>query len=190
MKSIKNSIINVSLVVFILLLLYPPTGNPMKVFAYRLLSFTPFVKAESDRLEVSNYYWRLNEVTGNTSINFEDSKGKVILVNLWATWCPPCIAEMPSLQNLYTDYKDKIDFYFVTSDNEARVRPFMEKNMYDFKVYNPIGEIPDELYSRSIPATYLISPDGKIVIEKKGAADWNSKTVRETIDALLQKKGN
>lgn len=187
MKSKKNIIINVSLVVLALLLLYPPTGNPIKVFAYRVLSFTPFVKAESDRLELSSYHWQLKEVSGNASINFEDSKGKVVLVNLWATWCPPCIAEMPSLQTLYTDYKDKMDFYFVTSDEKARVVPFMHKNTYDFKVYNPVSEIPDELYSRSIPATYLISPDGKIVIEKKGAANWNSANVRETIEELLKK---
>ncbi|XLS30351.1 TlpA family protein disulfide reductase [Flavobacteriaceae bacterium M23B6Z8] len=185
MKRKKRILINAILIIGVLLLLYPPTANPIKVFAWKVLALTPFVRAESDRTQLTDYEWKLKEITTSEVVNLSDSKDNVILINLWATWCPPCIAEMPDLQALYNDYKDKIHFFFVTNDDAARVFPFMEKNQYDFRVYNELSEIPDELYSRSIPATYLISQNGQIVIEKKGAADWNSKTVRDAIDQLL-----
>lgn len=188
MKRKKGTFINILLIIGVLLLLYPPTANPIKVFAYKILSFTPFVRAESDQTQLENYQWQLKRVSDNKLLNLEETKGKVVLVNLWATWCPPCVAEMPSLQALYTDYKDKVDFLFVSNEKNEKVFPFMQKNNYSFEVYNPVTEIPDELYSRSIPATYLISRKGKIVIEKKGAADWNSTTVRNTIDKLLSEK--
>jgi thiol-disulfide isomerase/thioredoxin len=185
MKSKKSILINIVLILGVLLILYPPTGNPIKVFAHKLLSFTPLVRAESDRTQIKDYKWTLKRVSDGRVLNFSETKGKVVLVNLWATWCPPCIAEMPSLEALYKDYGEKIDFLFVTNDKHNRVLPFMKKNQYSFEVYNPLTPVPDELYSRSIPATYLISKDGKIVIEKKGAADWNSDTVRTTIENLL-----
>ncbi len=186
MKHKKGAILNIILIIVVLLLLYPPTANPIKVFAYKILSFTPFVRAESDQTQLENYQWQLQRVSDKKMLSLEETRGKVVLVNLWATWCPPCIAEMPSLQALYNDYEDKVDFLFVTTDKIEKISPFMEKNSYSFDVYNPINDIPDELYSRSIPATYLISKKGKIIIEKRGVADWNSATVRNTIDNLLK----
>ena len=185
MKSKKNIFINFLFIAGVVLLLYPPTANPIKVFVYKMLSFTPLVRAESDRTEIKDYQWKLRNVSDNSIMDLSEKKDRVVLINLWATWCPPCVAEMPSLQALYNDYNEKVDFLFVTHEKGEKVFPFMKKNNYTFDVYNPVGEIPGELYSRSIPATYLINKEGRIVIEKKGAADWNSETVRNTIDGLL-----
>ena len=185
MKITRGKLINILFILLIVALLYPPTGREIKATAYRLLALSPFVTKESDRMEVLDYNWALKEIESGTAFNMEEARGKVVLVNLWATWCPPCIAEMPSLQKLYDDYKGKVVFLFVTDEGSKKVNAFMEKNEYNLPIYNSLSKIPAELYSRSIPATYLLDSNGKIVIKKKGAADWNSETVREQIDMLL-----
>ncbi|WP_340065423.1 TlpA disulfide reductase family protein [Ascidiimonas aurantiaca] len=186
MKVTRGRLINIFFILLIVALVYPPTGREIKAIAHRIVALSPFITKESDRMEVLDYNWVLKEMeTGNT-FNMKEARGKVVLVNLWATWCPPCIAEMPSLQKLYDDYKDKVVFLFVTDESARKVNVFMEKNGYDLPIYNSVSKIPAELYSRSIPATYLLDGNGKIVIKKKGAADWNSKAVREQIDLLLE----
>ena len=108
-----------------------------------------------------------------------------MLVNLWATWCPPCIAEMPDLQALYNEYGDRVEFLFVTQENKETVQQFLNKKGYTIPVYIPTSKTPEELSSRSIPATYLIDKKGAIVINKKGAANWDSTSVKEEIERLL-----
>ena len=68
-------------------------------------------------------------------INLSELKGKVVLLNYWATWCPPCIAEMPDLEELYQAYKTQVDFYFVTNDDPEKVSIFMKKHEYTFPIY-------------------------------------------------------
>ena len=108
-----------------------------------------------------------------------------MFINFWATWCPPCIAEMPDLQELYNDYGEKITFLFVTNEDRETVSSFFTKKEYNLPAYQAIQKAPEQLYSRSIPATYLINKQGEIVINKTGAASWNSKKVRSQIDQLL-----
>lgn len=157
------------------------------VYANKLIgSFSPSVNNEEDRARIDSYQWRLVDIEG-IPFDFEKAKGKVVLVNFWATWCPPCVAEMPSLQELYDDYGDKVAFLFVTNDAKEKVAPFMEEKGYTLPIFHETSKAPDQLVSRSIPATYLIDKEGNIVIDKVGAANWNSDKVRSTIDALLQK---
>ena len=92
---------------------------------------------------------------------------------------------MPSLQSLYNDYGEKVDFYFVSMEDPEKITPFMEKRGYDFPVFIPIQEVPNAIRSNSLPTTYVISKKGDIVIDKSGAADWDSEKVREVLDQLL-----
>ena len=107
------------------------------------------------------------------------------MINFWATWCPPCIAEMPSLQALYDDYSDKVEFLFVTNEDFKTVDTFKKKKDFNFEVYNPVGTIPQSLQTSSIPRTFIINKKGEIVVDESGAVDWNSTTVRGQLDQLL-----
>lgn len=118
-------------------------------------------------------------------INFSQSEGKVAIVNFWATWCPPCVAEMPSFQKLYDDYGQQVDFYFVSSENADKLNRFIGKHDYDLPVYLQTYQAPGQLQSNALPTTYVISKSGEIAIRETGAADWNSKKMREILDALL-----
>lgn len=182
MKIKKSTISNVLFLVFIALMLF---HTPTKSFILRLIAFSPSVENEADRAKLSSYDWALKGL--NTSdIDFSELEGKVVFVNYWATWCPPCIAEMPMLQNLYNDYKNDVAFLFVTTDNKEKIDRFFEDNDYDLPTYHFGSDPPKELNTtNSIPVTYVIDKSGSIVIEKVGAANWDGKKSKKIFDDLI-----
>lgn len=157
----------------------------MQIGLTRIFSFSPSVVKAEARQKVQSYDWKLHGVN-TTSTNFSSAKNKVVLINYWATWCPPCIAEMPSLQKLYDVYKEDVVFLFVTTDDDPELFKFMEDKGYTFPVYRSVSDYPKPFIASGIPATYLLDKEGNIVIDKVGAADWHTASVRETIDALLE----
>jgi len=166
------------------LLIFPPTGLPIKVFVQRLIMLSPSEIPSEERKTITDYNWDLMSLDGNR-MSFSDSEGKVILVNFWATWCPPCVAELPAMQRLYEAYGSQIDFYFVTSEDPEIVRRFMQKKEFYFPVFIENQRPPEVLRVTTIPTTFLISEEGKIIIKKTGAARWDSEKVRVLITQLL-----
>lgn len=184
MKKLNKS--NLIFLAVILLLIIPQTRKAIQVFAHKgltLISSTEII-SENKRQALSNYDWKLIDEDGN-SFNFTETKGKVIVINFWATWCPPCIAEMPSLQKLYEKYGDNVAFLFVTNDPIDKVESFKLKNDYNFPVYLRRSNAPKELITKSIPRTLLIDKKGNIVIDKNGAVDWFVDDVKNQINKLL-----
>lgn len=170
--------------IFFLLLIIPQTRMPIQVFIQRLIAFSPSETSKEDRAILEDYQWPLVDMDSQ-EINFAQSEGKVTIVNFWATWCPPCVAEMPSFQKLYDEYGGEVDFYFVTAEKPDKVERFLKKHEYALPVYLQYFEAPEQLQSSVLPTTYLISKNGEIIINESGAADWNSKKIKKMIDALL-----
>jgi len=184
MKLEKKNIINVLLILGAAILLFTPVGFHFKVLVNRLLSFSPSEIEVEAQKEVGNYDWQLISQE-DLATNFENEKGKVVILNMWATWCPPCVAEMPSFQKLYNDYGDKVSFLFVAQDEKQKVSSFLSKNAYTLPVYYENGSRPKVFESNSIPVSYIIGKKGKISFTHTGAADWNSAAIRLSLDALL-----
>lgn len=186
MTFFKKNFKNILFFVAVLILLIPQTRTPIQVLIHKAIAFVKPVQVNESKLtKIDNYNWELTDAN-NTIFNFEKAKGKVVLINFWATWCPPCIAEMPSMQALYNDYKDKVVFLFVTNDWFSEINPFLVKNHYTFKVYRPATDYPKFFNITTIPKTFLIDKNGNIIIDENGAADWNSAKIRATIDGLLK----
>ncbi len=181
---IKKHWSTILILTLVALLMIPQTGMPIKVFVNRLISFSPSEISEEKQIQLKNYHWKLQDLEGEP-IDFAISEGSVSIVNLWATWCAPCVAEMPSFQDLYNDYGERVDFYFVSMESEEKLQSFLTKKGHDLPVFIPKQGLPDAFSAHSFPTTYLIAKDGKIVIDKAGAADWNSKEVRSLLDRLL-----
>jgi len=157
---------------------------PIQVFLQRAISFSPSETSVKKRETLQDYQWPLL-TADNRQVNLTGSKNKVVIINLWATWCPPCVAEMPAFQKLYNDYGNQVDFYFITSESPEKVAGFMEKNNYSLPVYFQQYQAPEQLESRALPTTFVISDTGEIVVRETGAADWNSKKTRQILDRLL-----
>lgn len=177
---------NILFFAFLALLIFPQTRMPIQVFVQRLISFSPSETTETNRETLQDYNWNLQELNAG-EVNFSQSEGKVTIVNFWATWCPPCVAEMPSFQKLYDAYGDKVDFYFATSEKPEKIVSFMKKNGYSLPFFIQSDEAPKQLQSQALPTTFVISKTGEIIIDEEGAADWNSNKTRALLDQLLSK---
>ncbi|WP_458626161.1 TlpA family protein disulfide reductase [Winogradskyella sp. PC D3.3] len=185
-KMTKNRIYNVIAILLISLFVIPQTRQPIQVFFHKGFSYinkSSFIDKDQ-RKTINNLNWNLVSDSGK-KFDFNATKGKVVLINFWATWCPPCIAEMPSLQELYKDYGDKVIFLFVTNDDFDTVETFKTKRDFTFEVFTPLSEVPENLRAHSIPRTFILNKTSEIVIDESGAVNWNSPTVRKQLDELL-----
>jgi thiol-disulfide isomerase/thioredoxin len=109
-------------------------------------------------------------------INLSSLKGKVVFINFWATWCPPCIAEMPSINALQQKFKAEknIVFLMVDADNAFNKSvPFMAKHQFNLAVY-AASAVPASVYNGSLPTTVLLNKQGRLVFRRQGAADYSN----------------
>jgi len=174
----------------LLIFMFTPAGMPLRALLIKGVSYiTSRVENleidKEERLKLTDYNWQL--VTADShSVNLQDYKGKVIIINNWATWCPPCVAEMPSLAELYKQYKEQVVFLFVAQDKPEKVAAFLQKNNLDIPVVFIQSDMPQLLQSSSIPTTFIINKRGEIVVKKIGAADWNSGQVHKILNKLIK----
>ena len=136
-----------------------------------------------------NYNFKIKDLQGKV-IDFKTFKGKTIFLNIWATWCGPCRIEMPSIQKLYDQVdKDKIVFVMLSidrGDSFEKVVTFVNEKEYTFPVYVPKGYLTDQLQVRTIPTTFVISPEGKIVSQEAGAANYDTEEFKNFLGGLVK----
>lgn len=114
-------------------------------------------------------------------VAMKDLKGKVIFLNVWATWCPPCVAEMPGINKLYKDVdQEKVAFIMLSVDQDfQKAIDYNKKKGYDFEIYQLAGGMPVMYQTQSIPSTFVINADGKLVMTHLGMGDYNTRKFRE-----------
>ena len=124
-----------------------------------------------------------------TAQRLSDFRGNVVLLNFWATWCPPCRAEMPSMEALYQAYKDQgFVILAVSSDVQgaAVVQPFMEGYRLSFpSLLDTTGRVNGLYGVRSIPTSYLLDRHGRVVSREIGARNWAKAEARALVASLL-----
>jgi peroxiredoxin len=129
--------------------------------------------------------WSIRTLDGN-EVPFSQFKGKVVFLNFWATWCPPCVAEMPSIQNLYDSLKNEdTTFLLISHENEKTVKDFIVKKNFNMPVYLCRDGLPNVFRSRGIPATFILDRDGTIVFKHIGSAKWDSEACQNFIRGLM-----
>jgi thiol-disulfide isomerase/thioredoxin len=115
-------------------------------------------------------------------------RGKVVLVNFWATWCDPCREEMPSIDRLRASMQGKpFEVLAVNlAEPPSRIRSYLEKMPVGFPVLlDRDMAVAKAWKARILPATYIIGPNGKVRYSHVGELDWSQESVRRTIAALL-----
>ncbi|MBZ4190762.1 TlpA family protein disulfide reductase [Niabella sp. 3A5MI-3] len=125
------------------------------------------------------------------SVSLHSLKGKVVFINLWATWCPPCIHEMPSINELRKNFKDNKDLVFLMVDVDGNIeksKKWMQGKKFDLPVYIPDGDIPRDLFTGSIPTTIIVDKKNNIIGRQVGGADYMSQEVLDLMKKLLDEK--
>ena len=136
--------------------------------------------------------FKLEALDGST-VSLEQLKGKVVFLNIWATWCGPCREEMPSMETLYDELRPNRDFVMlaVSQDTKGRlvVAPYVEKNGYHFKVLlDPENQVGEAYDVSGVPETFIIDREGRIVAHHMGAFDWSRPDVKDALKQLLESK--
>jgi len=156
------------------------------------LLWTGLIQADTELTEgeraVIDYNMPLITFSGQPA-NLEDFKGKVIFLNFWATWCPPCIAEMPGIQSVYEEYSgnNEIAFLMISLDEDINnARQFLEDRDYTFTGYRLNGIRPELFRSEIIPTTYVINKEGVLVAKKEGMANYDTSRFKNFLDDLLK----
>ena len=115
----------------------------------------------------------LKDLQGN-ALSLASYKGKVLILNFWATWCPPCVGEMPSIQRLYEKLKDEeVVFVCVSQEDSTKVSRFIKEKGFTFPIYTMKGAPPAVFNTRGIPATFILSSGGKVAFRHVGGARWD-----------------
>ncbi|MCL2763325.1 MAG: TlpA family protein disulfide reductase [Treponema sp.] len=126
---------------------------------------------------------------GGGTMELSAYKGKVVFLNFWATWCPPCRAEMPSMEVLYQRFKNQgLEILAVNGgEDPARVRKFIQDNRYTYPVPVDRNNRVGSLYGiEAIPTSFILDRKGMIIGKLVGSIHWDDPKVLAAFDALLQ----
>lgn len=196
----KKSLIQYGVIAAIALILYT-TGMHAEVigFAQRGLLATGLMnpniekvateETPKDKVEVkdkvkADLSMKFRDPDGNVK-TLEDFKGKVIFINMWATWCPPCIAEMPSIDKLHEEMGDEVAFVMLSLDrNFDKAIDFDKRKGYDLPIYTRAAQLPQMYQSAAIPTTYVIDAEGNLALTHKGMADYGDDEFKDFLKSL------
>lgn len=185
---LKKNAVTILLAAFVLVLFISPTAKGWLL--QKLVSvglFKAEIKKEGIKNQPASTSFAYTNEAGTMSTT-DDLKGKVVFINFWASWCPPCQAEMPSIEALYKKLAkdDRFVFLFINEDDDKqKARNYLEKNQYTIPLYSSSGAVPDEIYSGSLPTTIVMNKEGKIVLKKEGMAGYDTNAFMKQLKDLL-----
>ena len=153
--------------------LEPPSAQDMKVTT---------IDFDSNVLQFSDLE--------NNIFTIQNFKGKNLFINYWATWCNPCLAEMPYMAELYEKYKDEEDiiFLYLSREKLETIKDYIpkDKSLQQLPIYKIVTD--DEFFATSgIPTTFIVNSDGEVIVKDLGTAFWNDESVFKFIDNLIGK---
>ena len=158
-------------------------------FAQTVVVKSGLVNASTDSNSKArfDYNFTVKNLEGK-KMEFKDFQGKVIFLNLWATWCGPCRSEMPAIQKLYENIdKEKVAFVMLSLDKDShleKIRAFVSSRSFTFPIYMPSGYLADQLQVPSIPTTFIITKDGIIDLKEVGMKNYNTNKFKKYLEEL------
>ncbi|MDD3772208.1 MAG: TlpA disulfide reductase family protein [Weeksellaceae bacterium] len=188
MKKNSGYIISGVALVLLALLFFTPLSDVFirKINEATLLGQSKELPDWSFNLNDENLKIELIGYNGTTDANLADFRGKVVFLNIWGSWCPPCVAEMPSIQSLYESKRDDVEFVLLTmQDRPEKFVPFLEENNYSMPVYEANSPLPKSLIPNSFPTTFIINKKGEVVLKETKSKDWNQKEIHQLLDKLI-----
>lgn len=187
---IKKNGFTVLMVILIGVMFVSPNA---KSFMLRQLMATGLFNASidtkvADSKKTANVDFDFSDENGGVQ-NTSSLRGKVVFINFWASWCPPCRAELPSIETLYSKFKDNPDVFFLTvnqDDDLATGRAYLKKEKYAVPLFTVNGNVPKEVYAGVLPTTVVLDKSGKIRYHNAGFANYASDKFLKQIEELIK----
>lgn len=184
----------VGAVLLVLVLHFTGLLSSISFLAQSAILKTGLMNASAEIIEEDisfNYNFQIKDLDGNR-MDFNQFKNKVVFLNLWATWCGPCRAEMPTIQKLYNKMGNNPNVVFVmlSIDNDKdlpKVIRYLKDKDYTFNGYMPSGYLTEQLNVPSIPTTFVISKEGKIIAKEIGTTNFNTNRFYNFLKAESEK---
>ena len=188
-KDTLSKVFTVLLVLFVAAYLYSARVKSWVIMGFMLVGFfkppIPEVKPGEKLPQAPAMVVQNND---GKVIDLQQQKGKVVFINFWATWCPPCLAELPLINDLYLKVKDNPNIIFLAVDvdnNLSRSSQLLQKNGYQFSAYGgKLNGLPSQFYSGIIPTTLVIDKKGFIVFNHVSRANYDDDKFAEYIIGL------
>ncbi len=187
-KSKLSLTIDLIIILLAILIMIPATrkGTIAMVLKPTLFVYQPTLLNEPVELTQTSGDWRLRTMSGDTC-TLASLTGKPIVLNYWASWCAPCLAEMSQFRSLYETYADKVNFLFISNEKPADIRQFVKRKKPGIPVYLPVSNYPEQLSTSTLPTTFVIDSNGRIVMRKEGMAQWSGPKMRNILNQLTAK---
>lgn len=186
----KKNIINALLIGFFLVLIFVPAAKALMIRGLMQIGlFSPGIgdvkeNIQTPAADLSGI--KFKDASGKT-VDLGQLKGKVIFLNFWATWCPPCLAEMPSVNKLYEQFKEDKNVIFILVDADSdllKSQKYMDNKGYKLPVYQVASDIPEMIFKGSLPTTIVFDKKGRVSYHEVGAANYASGKFIEFIKKL------
>lgn len=129
--------------------------------------------------------WQAQTLEGERFILEKKFDDQILFLNFWASWCGPCVAEMPSMERLYQKFQGRIKFACLSQEDPADIKAFQKEKGYTIPLYHYTDTPPEEFNTRGIPASFIISARGTIKLKHLGGADWAHEDVVAFLETLL-----
>ena len=181
------------LVILLVVLKYTGLMSSISFVAQSAALESGLLEPHLDPKESENfdYNFIIKDLQGNKH-SFDKYKGKVVFLNLWATWCGPCRAEMAGIQKLYVAMPgDSISFVMLSLDkdkDQAKVIKYIRDKEFTFPVFLPSGYLSPQLSVPAIPTTFIIGKDGKIAAKEIGTTNFNTPKFKKFLQKLNESK--
>ena len=187
---IKSNFINGLFIIAMFVLIFSPGA---KAFVIKGLMQVGFFRPDTDNKNEKQTTAPDATFTSEsgTAVSLSSLKGKVVFLNFWATWCPPCIAEMPGINELYKSFSSREDIVFIMVDADGHLgtsQAFMRTHDFDLPLYAANSGTSSGLFTGTLPSTIIINKKGNIVFSETGAANYNTKQFRDFINDLCVEK--
>lgn len=188
----KKNIVNAIFIALFLVILFVPSAKAFLIQGLMEIGlFKPKTAPIAQEMPSADLSGIKFEDKSGKVVDLGALKGKVIFINFWATWCPPCLAEMPSINKLYEQYKDDKDVVFIMVDADSdlvKSQKYMDARSYKMPVYSVASNIPETLFKGALPTTIVFDKQGRLSYNESGAANYASSKFIEFIEQLKSLK--
>lgn len=173
----KKNIVNVLFISLFLIIFLVPSAKALVMQGLMEIGlFKPSLTTQKTTASVDLSTIKFKDAN-NKVVSLGDLEGKVVFLNFWATWCPPCLAEMPSINKLHQQFAGDPNVVFLLIDADSdfkKSQGYLDRKNYKLPLFTFASDIPDVIFKGSLPTTIVFDKKGRIAYNGVGAANYAS----------------